>query len=47
MVEINVNVADVDFGITDYLCRNAHFFKKVQQAFKPSNVASVVLIYSV
>lgn len=43
---VNVNVADVDFGIPDYLCRNAHFFK-VQQAFKPNNVASLILIYSV
>lgn len=33
MVEINVNVADVDFGITDYLCRNAHFFLKGSTSF--------------
>lgn len=39
------NIADVEFGTPDYLCRNALFFK-VQQAFKTSNVASVVLIYS-
>lgn len=40
-----LNVANVEFGTPDYLCRNGLFFK-VQQAFKTSNVASVVLIYS-